>query len=114
MAFLSSHSAKSWLFTIYMGKPVGSRFGQMVRTIQDRQISFPNRFYHFCNYKSVPIIEKRLRKPETGMKDGFEEMEHEFSSVWSIPMANLADERTQKKEIVFHLQFPTGFSEHFL
>ena len=111
MTFLSSHSAKSWFFTIYMGKPVGSRFGQMVRTIQDRQISSWNRVYHFYNYKSVPIIEKRPRKPETGIKDGFEEMEHEFSSVWSIPTANLPDETTQK--IVFHLQFPTEFTEHF-
>ena len=111
MTFLSSHSAKSWFFTIYMGKPVGSRFGQIVRTIQDRQITSWNRVYHFYNYKSVPIIEKRPRKPETGIKDGFEEMEHEFSSVWSIPTANLPDETTQK--IVFHLQFPTEFTEHF-
>ena len=27
MACHPSNSAKSWLFTIYMGKPVGSRFG---------------------------------------------------------------------------------------
>ena len=80
MAFLSSHSVKSWCFTIYMGKPVGSHFGQMVRTIQDRQISSWNRVYHFYNYKSVLIIEKRPRKPETGTNDSFEEMEHEFSS----------------------------------
>jgi len=26
---------KSWLFTLHMGKPVGSRFGQMVNEIQD-------------------------------------------------------------------------------
>ena len=35
-----------------------------------------NRVYHL--YKTVPFTEKRLRKPETGIKDGFEEMEHEF------------------------------------
>ena len=29
-------------------------------------------------YKSVPFTEKRLQKPETGIKDGFEEMEQEF------------------------------------
>ena len=62
MAFFSSHRAKTWFFTIYMGKPVGSRFGQIVRTIQDRQISSWNRVYHFYNYKSIPIIEKRPRK----------------------------------------------------
>ena len=35
------------------GKPVGSRFGQMVRKIQDRYISCRNRFYHM--YRSVPL-----------------------------------------------------------
>ena len=29
-------------------------------------------------HKSFPFTEKRLRRPETGIKDGFEEMEHEF------------------------------------
>ena len=37
MAFFSSHIAKTWFFTIYMGKRVGSPFGRMVKTIQDRQ-----------------------------------------------------------------------------
>ena len=69
IAFLFSHSANSWVFTIYMGKPAGSRFGQMVRTIQDWQISSRNRVYHFYNYKSVSMIEKRPRKPETGIRD---------------------------------------------
>ena len=35
-----------------------------------------HRVYHL--YKSVPFTEKRPRRPETGTKDGFEEMEHEF------------------------------------
>ena len=38
----------------------------------------------YCVYhlpKSVPFAEKRPRKPETGVTEGFEEMEHrEFSS----------------------------------
>jgi len=29
-------------------------------------------------YKTVPFTGKRLRRPETGIKDGFEEIEHEF------------------------------------
>ena len=29
-------------------------------------------------YRSVPFNGKRLRRPQTGIKDGFEEMEHEF------------------------------------
>ena len=65
-----------WLFAIYMGKPVGSRFGQMLRKIQGWQISSRNRVYHL--YKSVPYTQKRLRKPEAAIKEGFEEMEHEF------------------------------------
>ena len=41
-------------------------------------ISPRNRVYHL--YEPVPFIGlgKRLRRPETGIKDGFEEMEHEF------------------------------------
>ena len=49
-----------------MGKPVGLRFGQMVRKIQDWLISSQNRIYHL--YKSVPFTEKRPRRPETGIK----------------------------------------------
>ena len=41
----------------------------------------------YCVYhlpKSVPFAEKRPRKPETGVTEGFEEMEHrEFSSATS-------------------------------
>ena len=111
MAFISSDTVKSWLFTIYMGKPVGSRFGQMVRAIQDRQIASWNRVFHFYNYKSVPFIEKRPQKPETGVKDGFEEMEHEFSSVWSIPMANLPMKQRKKSCFIYSFQrdFPGIF-----
>ena len=39
-------------------------------------MSSRNRGNHL--YKSVPFTEKRLQKPETGIKDGFEEMEQEF------------------------------------
>ena len=35
-----------------------------------------NLVYHL--YESVPFTEKRPRRPETGIKDGFEEMEHKF------------------------------------
>ena len=49
----------------------------MVRKVQDWQISSRNRVYHL--YKSVPCTRgKRLARPETGIKDGFEEMEHKF------------------------------------
>ena len=61
---------------IYLGKPVRPRFGQMVRKIHDWQILPWNCVYHL--YKSVPFNEKRPRRPETGIKDGLEDMEHEF------------------------------------
>ena len=57
-----------------MGKPVGPQFRQMVSKIQDLEISSRNRVYHL--YKSVPFTEKRPRRPETSIEDGFEEMEH--------------------------------------
>ena len=46
----------------------------MVSKIQDWYISSLKRVYFL--YKSVPCTEKRLQRPETGIKDGFEEMEH--------------------------------------
>ena len=39
-------------------------------------------------YESVPFTGKQPRRPETGIKDSFEEMEHEFS-VWNIPSTKL-------------------------
>ena len=43
--------SRPWSLAIYMGKPVGPRFGQMVRKIQDWLISSRNRVYYL--YKSV-------------------------------------------------------------
>ena len=57
-------------------KPVGPRFGQMVRKIQDWLISSRNRVYYL--YKSVSFSEKRPRRREDDVKDDFEKMEHEF------------------------------------
>ena len=59
-----------------MGKQVGPQSGQMVRKIHDLEILSWNRVYHL--YKSVPFTEKRPQRPETGIKHGFEETEHEF------------------------------------
>ena len=60
-----------------MGKPVGPRFRQMVRKIPGTG-KFPsgNRVYHL--YELVPFTGKWPRSPETGVKDGFEEMGLEF------------------------------------
>ena len=64
--------------TIYMGKPVAPRFGQMVRRIQDGSILIPfgNRVYHLL--KSVSFNEKRPRKPETGIQKRFKDMKSEL------------------------------------
>ena len=61
--------------TIYMGKPVASRFGQMVNRIQDWWIFIPfsNRVYLLP--KSVSCNEKRARKSETNIQKRFEDLE---------------------------------------
>ena len=66
--------SKPWLFTIYIDKPVGPWF----TSTQNSGLanSYRNRVYHF--YTSVSFTEKRPRSLETGNKDGFEKMEHEF------------------------------------
>ena len=58
----------SRLSTIYIGKQVASRFGQMVRRNQDRLILIPfgNRVYHFR--KSVSFNVKGPRKPELSLE----------------------------------------------
>ena len=66
-----------------MGKPVGSRFGQMVSNSQDWQISSWNRVYHL--HKLCTFTEKWPRMPGTGIRDGFEELEHEFPTYSDIP-----------------------------
>ena len=68
--------AKGGLFTTSIGKPVSSRFAQMVSKIQNCSILSRNRVYRL--YKSYPFTAKRPQRPETGIKDGFEEMEREF------------------------------------
>ena len=62
---------------------VGSRFGQVVSKIQDWQISSGIAFTIGANQFHFP--KKRPQNPVTGIKDGVEEMEHEFSSVRNIP-----------------------------
>ena len=76
-----SFIAGSWhqgFSTMYIGKQVASRFGQMMRRIQDRLILIPfgNRVYHFP--KSVSFDEKRPRKPETDIQKRFEDMKSEL------------------------------------
>ena len=65
------------LFTIYMGKLVG--YHDLVKW----WVKFITG--QFCRESrlpylqiSVPFTEKRLQRPESGIKDDFEEMEHEF------------------------------------
>ena len=63
--------------------------GQIVHGLSKRKPKFRtskflsrNRVYHL--HKSVPLTEKRPRKPETGIKDRFEKTRTRIS-VWNIP-----------------------------
>ena len=72
---------------------------------------------HYYFYKSVLFTEKRPRKPETGIKDGFEETEHEFPFgifrpekldylfKYFVASEKFSQERT-KKSWTFQLNFP--------
>ena len=83
----------------------------MVIKIQDWYFP-PGIAFTICR-KSVPFTEKLPRKPETGIKVGFEEMEHEFAFGTSRPKKNrlhfeifrcsrkFSTEMTQK--VIFHL-----------
>ena len=87
------------------------------RKIQDRNISSRSRVHHL--YKSFSFTEKRPRKPETGIKDGFQEMKHEFPFGTfrpemircSVAPWNFPPER-RKKSCPIH--FPCGFSGNVL
>ena len=97
-----------------MGKPVGSRFGQISDKQNSRQVNFvPDSRLPF--HKSAPSTEKRPRKPETGIKDGFEEMEHEFpfrilSQKQDYFFRNFPLKRPEKSCSIYS---PTGFSGKF-
>ena len=53
-------------------------------------------------HKLCPFTEKWPRRPETGIRDGFEELEHEFPTYSDVPfLAKFSNETTQK--VVFHL-----------
>ena len=56
--------------------PNRSRFKQKKPKFRTSKFLSRNRVYHL--HKSVPLTEKRPRKPETGIKDRFEKLEHEF------------------------------------
>ena len=47
---------KQWLFTIHLGKPFGSRFGQLVSKIPYCDIPFGTGVYHL--HKSLPFTER--------------------------------------------------------
>ena len=76
----------------------------------------PGTGYHL--YKSVPFTEKRPRRSETGIKEGFEEMEHEFLFVivhqekqdylfgCSVAPGNVPLGRPKKSCSIY---FPSGF-----
>ena len=71
----------------------------------------------------IPFTGKRPRRPETGIKDDFEEIEHEvlfgifrpekqdYFYRCSVPPGNFPLERPKKACSIY---FPTGFSRIFL
>ena len=111
----------SRLFTIYLGKPVGPCFWQMISKIQDWGILSLNRVYHL--YKSVPFTKKRPQRRETGIKDGWEEMEYgflfgrfypekqDYLFRCSVASGNFPLKRPKKS---CYLYFPTRFSGNVL
>ena len=94
----------------------------MVRKVQVWSLSSQNRLYHLC-YKSVPFTQKRPRRPETGIKDGLEGMEHEvqfgifrpekqdYLFRCSVPSGSFPLGRPRK---LCPIYFPTGFPWKFL
>ena len=91
------------------------------RKVQEWSISSQNRLYHL--YKSVPFTQKRPRRPETGIKDGFEGMEHElpfgifhpekqdYLFRCSVASGSFPLGRPKKSCSIY---FPTGFPWKFL
>ena len=63
-------------FTIYMGKLVGPRPGQMVCKKSGLVNLVPESRLPFVQISS--IYQKTTEGPETGIKYGFEEIEHNF------------------------------------
>ena len=56
-------------------------------------------------YKSVPFTRKQPRRPETGIKDGFEEMEHKF------PLGILRLEKRTFHRFCCSQKFSTGMTQ---
>ena len=86
-------------FAIYMGKQVGSRFGQMTRTIRT------DKFYSGIVF--TIRTKKRLREPETGIKDGMR------ISIWNI-LFRPAKIGLPNISFPFSIYFSTGFSAKFV
>ena len=59
-----------------MGEPVGLHFGQIVRKFRTVLNLVPESRLPFAQIGS--FTGKRPKRPEAGVTDGFEEMEHEF------------------------------------
>ena len=60
------NKGKQWLFTIYMGKPVGLRFGQMVSKFPFWEIPFGAGAYHLP--KSLPFVKINCMTATTNEK----------------------------------------------
>ena len=85
----------------------------------------PGTGYHL--YKSVPFTEKQPRRPETGIKEGFEAMEHEFSfavfypenrttfsDVPLLPEIFRCEHPKSRVPFTFRADFPENFCKRWL
>jgi len=64
------------------GQPVGPRFGQMVCKNSGLVNFVPESRLPFVQISS--IYQKTTERPETGIKDVFEEIEHNFPLEYSV------------------------------
>ena len=74
--------------TVFSGYNLSHTYVTVVYHLHGKTVPFtvwvmvrPGFAFTIILYKSVPVTEKRPRRSETGIKDGLEEMEHEFPFV---------------------------------
>ena len=101
---LKGHALCSqWLFTIYLGELVGSRFVRIhyiFNLVPEQRLPL---------YKQFHLPKKWPRRPETSIKDGFEENGTRIS-VWNIPSGKKKEDYLLQE---FHCsrKFSTGMTQ---
>ena len=99
------------LFSIYMRKPFGSRFGQLVSKFRI-VIFLSGLAFTICTNPS-----HLQRESGTGIKNGFDEMEHEFpfgNSVWEFWSTFQEYFPFGKTKLVLPFKFQPKFPDFFV